>query len=739
MRVRALPLFVSVALLLSASSSTAQDRPSLKAGELSSEARRLLRLDGRLDEEVWSTADSISNLTTIEPEEGQVPTQRTVIRVLASPQELVIGVRCFDEPGGIISFSKARDIELDEEDNVLIVLDTFGDERSGYVFAVNPTGSRLDGLVTAAGDDVNANWNAVWEAKTATDSSGWSAEFRIPIKSLSFKQGLTQWGFNLERRLQREQENSRWSGAKRDFEIFQTSQAGLLTELPAFDLGLGLTVRPALVVDNQRPDPESSRETTVEGSLDATQKLGPNLAATLTVNTDFGEAEADVRQTSLTRFDLLFPEKREFFLEGADIFEFGIGTDLEEANLLPFYSRTIGIYVPEGEDPSAGQTVPIIAGGKLNGRVGQTNMGALAVATDAVDDSLPPAANMGVVRLRQNVFSESSLGVIATYGDPLDRQNAWTAGTDFTFRTSSFREDKNLVAGIWGLTNDREELEGSKQAAGGKIAYPNELLDASLTYFWVGDGFQPSLGFVQRRGHVLQTGVEFNPRPRSELLRKLTFGASYFLVRDQAGSWESYLTSLKPLSALFESGDRIEARIEPQGEQPAEAFDVFDSPSTTVEILPGAYHWNRYVLVGTLAPKRRVSAELSYAFGGFYNGDLQTYEADVLIKPASIVSLQLTGERNIGTLPEGDFTQYLYSSRLELKVTPDFQISSFIQYDNESRSLGSATRVRWTFHPLGDMFLAFNRNMIKSYGTETDRWEFESDQFLVKVQYAFRL
>ena len=739
MRVRALPLFVAVVtLVLSATVSIAQDRPSLKAGTLSA-ARGLLRLDGHLDEEAWSTADSIANLTTIEPEEGQVPTQRTVVRVLVDPGELWIGVRCFDEPGGIISFSKARDVELDEEDNILIVLDPFGDERSGYVFAVNPTGSRLDGLVTAQGDDVNANWNAVWEAKTSTDSSGWSAEIRLPIKSLSFKRGLTQWGFNIERRVQRLQESSRWSGAKRDYEIFQTTKAGLLTDLPAFDLGLGLTVRPSLVFDNARPDPESSRETTVEGSLDATQKLGSNLAATLTVNTDFGEAEADVRQTSLTRFDLLFPEKREFFLEGADIFEFGVGTNLEDANLLPFYSRTIGIYVPEGEDPSAGQTVPIIAGGKLNGRVGETNMGALAVATDAVDDSLPPAASMGVVRLRQNVFSESSLGVIATYGDPLDRQNAWSAGTDFTFRTSSFREDKNLVAGIWGLTNDREGLTGSKQAAGGKIAYPNELWDASLTYFWVGDGFQPSLGFVQRRGHILQSALEFNPRPNSELLRKLTFAASYFLVRDQSGSWESYLTSIKPLSALFESGDRIEARIEPQGEQPAEAFDVFDSPSTTVEILPGAYHWTRYVLAGTLAPKRKVSAELSYAFGGFYDGDLQTFEGNLLIKPGPIATLQLIAERNVGTLPEGDFTQYLYSSRLELKVSPEFQISSFIQYDNESRSLGSATRARWTFHPLGDLFLAFNRNMIKSYGTETDRWEFESDQFLVKVQYAFRL
>ena len=737
LRISSLAPLVTVALM--ASPAMGQERPALRAFPLSDEVRRTLRLDGRLNERVWSMADSIAALTTIEPEEGAVPAQRTVVRVLAGPHEILIGVRCQDEPSGIISHSKARDVELDEEDHVLLVLDTFGDERSGYVFAVNPTGSRFDGLVTAAGDDVNSNWNTVWEARTSIDATGWSAEIRLPIKSLSFKKELDHWGFNVERRVQRLQENSRWSGAKRDFEIFQMAKAGVLTDLPGFDFGLGLAVRPGLVLDAVRPEPGTTRETTLGSSLDLTQKLGSNLSTTLTVNTDFGEAEADVRQTSLTRFDLLFPEKREFFLEGADIFEFGVGLDLEDASLLPFYSRTIGIFVPEGEDASAGQTVPILAGAKVQGRVGETNFGALVVHTDAVDDSLPPRATMGVIRLRENVLSESSLGMIYTFGDPLDRKENWLAGSDFTFRTSEFREDKNLVAGIWGMTNDRAGLEGAKHAAGGRLAYPNELVDAGLTYYWVGEAFQPSLGFVQRRGHVLHGALEYNPRPGWESIRKLTLGGSYFRVWQGNGEWESYRASLKPLAALFESGDRIEARIEPQGEQPIEAFDVFDSPSTTVEILPETYHWTRVVLAGTLAPKRRISGELAWATGGFYDGDLRTFEADLIIKPVPVFTLQLTGERNVGTLPEGNFTQYLSSSRVEFKWSPDFQISSFVQYDNESRSLGSASRLRWTFHPLGDLFVAFNHNLTRSYGTPVDRWEFESDQFLVKVQYAFRL
>lgn len=736
----------------------AEGKPAVRAGVLTQPSHRLvawvpvrdfspaairearrpggeIRLDGRLTEAGWATADSIPNLITIEPEEGGIPAGRTVVKVLANPNEIVFGVQCFDDPAGIVSFSKARDAELDEEDHVLIVLDTFGDERSGYVFGINPTGSRFDGLVTAQGNDVNSSWDTVWEAAASTNSAGWCAEVRLPIKSLSFKKGLDRWGFNVERRIQRLQETSRWSGAKRDFEIFQTSQAGVLSGLPDFDLGWGLTVRPGVVADAKRPAPGTSRDFGTDFSLDVNQKLGSNLSATATVNTDFGETEADVRRTNLSRFDLLFPEKRAFFLEGADIFEFGLGLDLESASVLPFFSRRIGLYTPEGEDE--GTEVPLQAGGKLQGRIGETNLGALFVATDEVDEFGVPRSKMGVVRVRQNVLSESSLGMIATFGDPLDRQS-WLGGVDATYRTSEFREDKNLLAGLWGLTTHREDLGDDRHAFGGKIAYPNDLFDLGLTYFRVGKDFAPSLGFVQRTGQVLDAQGDYQPRPENALIRQLSFGLSYFRALNVDGEWESYSAAVKPLDVVFESGERLRATIEPQGEQPLENFDVFASPEQTVEIATGTYHWTRYTLLGTLAPKRRVSGEVSWSFGGFYEGDLRTIEAAVVLKPAPVLSVELTGERNMATLPEGDFTQFLYGVRTELKFSPEFHVTNFVQYDNESRSLGSATRLRWTYHPLGDLFVAFNHNMTRSIDENEPRWQFDSDQILVKIQHALR-
>jgi len=698
--------------------------PTLRAGSRSRGSSSSVSLDGRLDEPVWKTVDSIGNLVTVEPEEGGTPAGQTIVKVLTSAGELIIGVVCLDpNPAGIVSFSKARDADLESEDHIVIVLDPFQDGRSGYVFAVNPSGARFDGLVSAQGGDVNSDWDAVWEAKTRRDSRGWSAEIRIPILSLSFKKGLAAWGFNVQRRVQRLQETSRWSGASQDYEITQTSRAGVLVDLPEFHLGLGLSVRPALVASDSRPAPDEARDRTGDLSLDLTQKLGSNLVASATINTDFGETEVDARQTNLTRFDLFFPEKRPFFLEGADIFEFGLG--LDEEILVPFFSRRIGVF---GEAEELVQ-IPLTVGGKVNGRVGNTNLGALAVRTGSQDSVA--GATMGAVRVAQNVLDESTVGLLATFGDPQGEAGSWMAGADFTFRTSQFQGDKNLNAGIWGLTNNRDGLVGDKTALGARIEYPNDLVDISLTYARVGEGFQPSLGFVPRSGQTFELGVEVGPRPNWRLVRQMFYASQIHLVATPQNEWESYRWTVRPIDWQLESGDRVRIRIVSEGERLADPFGIAD----TVIIPIGTYRWVRYNLDAILGEKRKVSGEATFSFGDFYHGNLKTLLLRLAVRPWPAVTLELSGERNIATLPEGDFTQELYAGRLDFRFTPDFQVSSFLQYDNESRNLGTNTRLRWTFDPLGDLFVVFNHNLLRS---DLDRFAFESNQLLLKLQYALR-
>jgi hypothetical protein len=726
-------------------SSESGGRPTLRAGTLTAD----LVLDGRMNDAAWQSAtDSISNLVMIEPEEGGVPAGRTVVKVLADRDAVLVGIRCEDaEPDRIVSFSKARDADLTTEDHVVIVLDTFLDGRSGYVFAVNPAGARSDGLVFARGEEVNNAWDTIWEARTWRDASGWSAEIRVPVTSLSFRKDATpRWGFNVQRRVQRLQETSRWSAANLDYEIFQTSHAGLLVDLPSFDQGAGLSIRPAGVGRSGRVTGE---DTEFEGdlSLDVTQQIGPSLSSALTVNTDFAETEVDVRQINLTRFPAFFPEKRSFFLAGADIFEFGLG--LDEENLLPFHTRRIGLFGLDEDEQSA---IAINVGGKVTGRIGRTHVGGLAVNTresnrlPVGDEGLTidvPQTTMGAVRVKQDVLEESSLGVLATFGDQLGRSQAWTAGLDFTYQTSSFMGEQNFLVGLWGLLNDREDLSGDKSAWAARLDFPNDLLDMNLTSMRIGDGFDPSLGFMPRNDvHIWDFGGEFNPRPPWPFIHQMFHELSFTLFNNRSNSrWESYAVTIKPIGWLLASGDQFEVGLEPEGDRPANEFEVTDD----VDIAPGSYEFTRWVLGAQTATKRRVSATAFWELGNFYNGKLNTLTATVAFKPSSFLTVELLGERSQGRIRgpedgsvelfEKPFKEAVYGVRWELNVSPDLQASNLTQYDTNSRELGYNTRVRWTFSPSGDLFVVYNHN---AFRTVDKRWGFTSNQVPVKLQYTWR-
>ncbi len=698
----------------------ADSRPELAAGSLRGE----IHLDGLLSEDAWKQAPGLDSLTMIEPREGGTPTARTRVRVLAGPGYLVIGVEALDpDPSGIVSTSKARDPELEAEDYIKVVLDPFLDGRSGYIFALNPGGARYDALVARRGEGEDPQWDAVWEAATARNPWGWTAEIRIPLQSLTFNASLNRWGFNVERRVQRLQEVSRWASPFRDAKISQTVRAGYLTGLPEFDTGLGLTVRPALVTGTGKEGDDGSWEGSFEPSVDVFQRLGQNITAMATVNTDFAETEVDTRKTNLTRFPLFFPEKRTFFLEGSDIFDFGIGmSSLYYSDVVPFFSRRIGLY--------EGEAVPLEAGGKVSGKVGNTNFGGLVTRTGSVD-GLVDGATMGAFRVRQNVLEESTVGVLATFGDPTGASGSSLVGADATYQTSSFRGSKNFLLGAWGLVTDREGLSGDRTALGAKIDYPNDIWDVALTYLRLGDGFDPAMGFVPRRGiHKIQGGMNYRVYPESRpWLRMANHQFRPTVIWDLNGDWESYRFFTAPINWRLESGDRVEVNVNPEGEHLREPFEV---DGVTIE--PGSYHYTRYRLEWELARKRPISGQLTWWFGSWYDGSLDQIEGEIQLRPSELFILDLTVTRNIGELDAGNLDQQLYGLRALANVSPDLQLTSFVQYDDGSGELGTNTRLRWTFTPLGELFVVYNYNVID----ELDRWALESSQLLIKAQYAVR-
>ena len=719
-RIGATGVLTCLMVLSTAAPMAAQQRdtaPELRVGVLPADQR--IRLDGLLDEPAWASAPAIESLTMSEPKAGGSPTNRTRVKVLANATALIVGVACDDaDANRIVSFTRQRDGALDSEDHVSVVFDTFLDGRSGYLFAVNPAGARYDALIDAAGSGANSDWDGIWDAATHRDEHGWSVEIWIPIQTLSFKHDSPRWHFNVERRIQRLQETDRWVSPRPDWSLTQTSRAGFLTGLPEFSVGAGLTVRPAVTAGGGIPAPHADLEGTADASLDVLKRLGPNLAASASLNTDFAETEVDARQTNLTRFPLFFPEKRTFFLEGSDIFQFGLGLG---DSLIPFFSRRVGLV--------GGQEVPILAAGKVNGHLGETSVGAVTTGTRAVD-GVAPAATLSAVRVKQNIFAESSVGLLATMGDPTGLSRSWLLGSDFTYKTSHFHGDRNLRIGFSGQVMNREGATGDRTATAARLEYPNDRWALWLGATRVGDGFAPSLGFVPRAGvYRYDSGIDFSPRFENGWLRQWFAQLENTLVTDLHGRWQSYELFTAPINWRFESGDRLEFNVVPEGERLEDVFRL-----DGVSIPAGGYHWLRYRLEAGSAAKRSLSAQATWRFGGFYSGTLNQVLLVGTWHPSALVGVDFSSERDIGTLREGHFTATLVGVRTNLYVSPNLNVSSFVQYDTGSRSVGTNTRMRWTFTPVGEFFLIYNHNLRSA----SDRWEFDSNQLLIKFQYAFR-
>ena len=346
-----------------------------------------ISIDGVLDEAAWKTAPIIGDLIQRQPDTGQPVSEKTEITLLRDADYFYVGVVAYDsEPDKIIGTTMERDPSLRSEDRVSILLDTFRDQRNAFYFATNPAGALLDGLAFG-NQDLNTNWDAIWDVQTRRTDQGWTAEFAIPFKSLNFPEGQETWGFNIIRSIYRKLEESVWSGASLESSFLKVSEAGEIANMQGINQGIGLDVRPFLATSWLHNKSTGEDDFDFEPGLDIFYNITPSLKLTGTINTDFAETEVDSRQINLDRFSLFFPEKRSFFLEDVGVFSFAStvpegppGSPDAEADIIPFFSRRIGLY--------QGGEVPIDVGAKLTGKIGRTEIGFLGVLTGetTVDD-----------------------------------------------------------------------------------------------------------------------------------------------------------------------------------------------------------------------------------------------------------------------------------------------------------------------------------------------------------------
>ncbi len=409
-----------------------------------------IRVDGHLNEAVWQQAVPISNFTQRELQEGLPATETTKVAIIYDKKILYIGIWCYDkEPDKIIARKMQRDFHWNSDDNIEIIIDTYHNKRDGYLFVTNPNGARADAMIMDNGQLFNKSWDGVWDVKTQINSQGWFAEIQIPFSTLKFdvKEQLI-WGINFERNIRRKLEQVMWQGWSRDSELEQVSRAGTLIGLQGLQNVNMVEIKPYGLAGIQK-EQGSDQETTANLGGDINYLITPTLKLNLTLNTDFAQVESDKAQINLSRFSLYYPEKREFFLEGKDYFDFSLGRRIQ-----PFYSRKIGI----GDN---GEVIPIIGGARVLGKAGRATLGAMSLQTAAKDST--PSTNFSVLRWKQDVGEQSSAGLIGVGKFEPNRHNV-VAGGDYLYSTSNFLQNKNLFVGgsyAMSYTSDAENKTGS--------------------------------------------------------------------------------------------------------------------------------------------------------------------------------------------------------------------------------------------------------------------------------------
>ena len=711
-------LLSSLVLSAAVSLSSATSTPEAPAHSISEP----ILLDGVLDEPAWSSAPNVGRLLQQEPTPESEPTEETEVKVLFDSDRLYFGILCRDrDPSSVIATQLAYDSRLNVDDYLVIILDPFLDYRNGFFFEVNPAGARADGQVSNNAEHRTLEWDGIWDAAARVTEDGWVAEVAIPFKTLRFAPGQTTWGLNLERTIRRLNEVDRWASPRREVWLTNLSQAGRLTELEGVQQGRGLDIRPYAAGGRNDGDGK------IEAGIDIFKNVTPSLNAALTVNTDFAETEVDARQVNLTRFPLFFPEKRTFFLEGAGIFEVAGLRPSPRSDVVPFFSRKVGLL--------AGEEVPIIAGAKITGREKGFNIGFLDVYTNDVDNAeygLVERQNLLVARVSRNLFQQSWVGGIVTHGNPKGTGSNTLFGVDTRLATSTFRGDKNLSLDFYFLGTQDEALSATDYATGFKLDYPNETIDVAFGASQIGEDFNPALGFVPRTGvRMLKPVASLRPRAREIGIRRFTFAAYPVFVYDLDNRLLDYRITTVPLGFETESQERFTFNFTPELQTLDEPFEIHDD----IIVPPGEYRWRFYRAEIHTANKRPWVALFSYGRGGFFSGQRRQIRSAFVLKPSSNLRFELSYERNDISLVEGDFYTQIYALGADFNFSPRISWANLVQYDNESYILGFQSRFRWIIKPGNDLFVVINRG----WEDIDNRFRPAFDRGTVKLQYTFRL
>ena len=672
-------------------------------------------IDGVPDDAAWAAATPLTNFTQREPSDGDPASEPTEVRILFDRDALYVAVWAWDSRAdAIVSGDAIRDYEVSDADAVIMIFDTFNDQQNGFVFGTTPAGIEYDGQVASqgggggfflgggmnntrrfqagAGGGFNKNWDGSWTVAASRDDKGWYAEFRIPFSTLRYGSDNDTWGFNVSRRIRRLNEEDFWAAVPREFGLYRLDFAGQLAGVePPFRRAA--TVTPYVLGSTVRDyaDPAQTafgRDAEIGG--EAKIQVTQGLTLDMTVNTDFAQVEVDDQQVNLSRFSLLFPEKRPFFLENAGFFAVGGGgADL-------FFSRRIGI--------SGGQPVPIKGGGRLSGRLSGLNVGLLHIltGTNAAD---APENTYSVARIARELPNRSRLGaLVVNRTSNLDGDYNRTYAADWQLGLGD-----NLTVTSFAALTDTPGREGADHAWNLTAGWSSRSLRANVTVREIGENFNPEVGFVPRSGHrYMQVFALRNIRP-ARIFREIRPHVSYYTYRSvRTGVERNFNESSRVhIDSHWEwpSGMELHTGTNYITEGLYESFAI---PGTEVVVPQGTYSGWESAVVFFTDQSRTVSFNSRFNWGGFLSGSKRTTSADMTFRQGTRASATVRVAYNDVSLPEGDFTTALAGINLGWFFTPRVYVQSLIQYSDQIDTWSANVRFGWLNTAGTGLFLVYN-------------------------------
>ena len=685
-------------------------------------------IDGVLDEAVWATAALVDDLHQMDPVEYATPFEHTEVRLLYDDDALYVGATLYDsDPSAITAQNMRQNDSVNGDDRFFVSLDPFDDQRSGYVFAVNPNSVRMDGLWQNV-TEFYRDWDSIFRAEASRFEGGWTAEFEIPFKTISFDPTTDTWGLNFARAVARQNSRDAWVSRNRQW---NPSASGRAMGFQNLNQGVGLDIVPSLISTRSKDFNLTGTNSDFEPQLDVAYRLTPSMNASLTINTDFSATEVDDRQVNLTRFGLFFPEKRDFFLREADIFEFGnigvgngavYGFGPGGQNGRPFFSRRIGL-------SRTGQPVDLDYGAKLSGRVGDWELGLMSIRQDEFGPA--DADTLSVVRARLGVLRESAVGIIATEGDPSSNLDNSVTGFDFLYRNTRLPGGRRLQAEVWLQQSETEGLVDDDAAFGVGLSIPSaEGFRGGVQFRRYEENFNPALGFLIRRGvtdATFDVGYTFWPRAGALQFIRATLDGQQLKRID--GRLQSQSINFRPIQLTTRRDTEFSVINRIYKENLITPFEI----SPGVIIPEGDYGFRDLGFAVNTGDFRRVAGSLRYIDGSFYGGDLNEIVAELTWIPSPRFRGNLRYSYNDVRLPQGNFETRLVSMGLDFVFSSQFSWVNLIQYDNVTETVGINMRLHWIPEAGRELFFVINHNLTDFLDRDNS---FESQQADVTIKYT---